>query len=101
VAELAAAPWPGNVRELRNHLEQCVVFGERLSPRLPRSPHPSSVIDAALPYELSRRQALDAFERAYLTALLERCGDNVAQAAREAGLNRSYLHRLLHRHGLR
>jgi DNA-binding NtrC family response regulator len=71
VAELAAAPWPGNVRELRNHLEQCVVFGERRSPRSPRSPHPSSVVDAALPYELSRRQALAAFERAYVTALLE------------------------------
>ncbi|HEY0993830.1 MAG TPA: sigma 54-interacting transcriptional regulator [Kofleriaceae bacterium] len=101
VAELAAAPWPGNVRELRNHLEQCAVFGERRSPRSPRLPHPSGVVDAARPYELSRRQALDAFERAYVTALLDRCGGNVAQAARAAGLNRSYLHRLLHRHGLR
>ncbi len=101
VAELAQSGWPGNVRELRNHLEQCVVFGERRSPGTPRVAHPSSIVDAALPYEVARRQAIDAFERSYLTSLLERSSDNVAQAARDAGVNRAYLHRLLSRHGLR
>jgi DNA-binding NtrC family response regulator len=101
LAELAAAPWPGNVRELRNHLEQCVVFGERRSPGGLATPHPSPTVDASQPYELARRQALDAFERTYVTALLDRAGGNVAQAARDAGVNRAYLHRLLSRHGLR
>ena len=101
LAELAAAPWPGNVRELRNHLEQCVVFGERRSPGGVRTPHPSPTVDASQPYELARRQAIDEFERRYVTALLERAGGNVAQAARDAGVNRAYLHRLLSRHGLR
>jgi two-component system, NtrC family, response regulator GlrR len=101
LTELAAAPWPGNVRELRNHLEQCVVFGERVTPRALPAPHPSSGVDCAAPYEVARRQAIDAFERVYVTGLVAQCGDNVAQAARVAGLNRSYLHRLLRRHGLR
>jgi len=101
LAELAAAPWPGNVRELRNHLEQCVVFAERRSPGLPTAPHPSTTVDASLPYEVARRQAIDAFERAYVTSLLERAEGNVARAARDAGVNRAYLHRLLRRHGLR
>ena len=101
LAELAAAPWPGNVRELRNHLEQCVVFGERRSPHALATPHPAAVVDAALSYDVARRQALDAFELQYVTAALARCNDNVAQAARESGLNRAYLHRLLRRHGLR
>ena len=101
VAELARAPWPGNVRELRNHLEQCVVFGERRVPGAPSVPHPATTVDASLPYEVARRQAIDSFERAYVTALLQRAGDNVALAAREAGVNRAYLHRLLRRHGLR
>ena len=101
VAELAAAAWPGNVRQLRNHLEQCVVFGERRSPGDPTTPHPSTTVDASLPYEIARRQAIDAFERAYVASLLERSKDNVAQAARDAGVNRAYLHRLLRRHGLR
>jgi two-component system response regulator GlrR len=101
LAELAAAPWPGNVRQLRNHLEQCVVFGERLRPTEQVPPHPAGAVDASLPYEIARKQAIEVFEAAYVAALVERCDGNVAQAARAAGVNRAYLHRLLRRHGLR
>ena len=101
VAALAEASWPGNVRELRNHLEQCVVFGERRLPNTPRTPHPATNIDASLPYDVARRQALDSFERGYVLALLERHEGNVMAAARAAGLNRAYLYRLLNRHGVR
>jgi DNA-binding NtrC family response regulator len=101
VTALAAAPWTGNVRELRNHLEQCVVFGERRLPGTTPSPRPSVQSDAAIPYEVARQHAIDAFERGYVTDLLARHGDNVAAAARAAGVNRSYLHRLLRRHNLR
>ena len=101
LAELAAAPWPGNVRELRNHLEQCVVFGERRAPGIEAAPVAASKIEASLPYEIARKQAIDAFERAYVTDLLARSDGNVAKAARDAGVNRAYLHRLLSRHGLR
>jgi transcriptional regulator with GAF, ATPase, and Fis domain len=101
--ELAGARWPGNVRELRNHLEQCVVFGERRPPMLavPAATPVGTTIDASLPYEVARRTAIDAFERAYLESLLARTNGNVALAARETGLNRAYLHRMLRRHGLR
>ncbi len=98
---LAAAAWPGNVRELRNHLAQCVVFGACLPPNVLAPARPSGDIDADQSYELARRQALDAFERTYLTRLLERAQDNVAAAARSAGVNRGYLYRMLARHGLR
>ncbi len=133
LAALATAPWPGNVRELRNHVEQCVVFGEaRLpgageaeadaahaalllggaspaalalpaDPASPASPASSGAPDSSPlpPYEQARRAALEDFERTYLRRLLASCHDNVAQAAREAGVNRAYLHRLLRRHGLR
>jgi len=98
---LIAAPWPGNVRELRNHLEQCVVFGERRLPNAPVRPRPATNVDPALPYDVARRQSIDAFERAYVIGLLERYEGNVAASARAAGLNRAYLHRLLRRHGIR
>ena len=101
LSALGAAAWPGNVRELRNHLEQCVVFDERRLPGAPLAPHPASHVDASLPYEVARRQAIDSFERDYIIALLARTDDNVAAAAREAGVNRAYLHRLLRRHGVR
>jgi transcriptional regulator with GAF, ATPase, and Fis domain len=37
----------------------------------------------------------DAFEEAYLRELMQRCGGNAAEAAREAGLDRSNFRRLL------
>jgi DNA-binding NtrC family response regulator len=99
LAALEAAPWPGNVRELRNHLEQCAVFGERQLPAA--MPSETSPVDVAQSYEIARRQALDAFERTYLTKLLERTGGNVTAASRDASVNRAYLYRMLRRHGLR
>jgi DNA-binding NtrC family response regulator len=98
---LAAAAWPGNVRELRNHLAQCAVFGACIPPSTLAPARPGGDIDASQSYELARRQALDAFERSYLTSLLERTHGNVAAAARSAGVNRGYLYRMLGRHGLR
>jgi two-component system response regulator GlrR len=101
LAALASAAWPGNVRELRNHLAQCIVFDECRLPTDIAPAHPAHEVDASQSYELARRQALDAFERTYLEKLLERSRDNVAAAARNAGVNRGYLYRLLQRHGLR
>lgn len=138
LSALASAPWPGNVRELKNHVEQCVVFGEARLPGagdagaaapliggasaaalipaaagalsgVPDSPGAAGAGgaggaapgEALLPYEQARRTALEDFERSYLRRLLAACHDNVAQAARDAGVNRAYLHRLLRRHGLR
>ena len=98
---LAAAPWSGNVRELRNHLEQCVVFGESRLPNTPSVPHPAIAVDSSLPYEVARRQAIDAFERDYVKGLLARTQGNVNAAARDAGLNRAYVYRLMRRHNLK
>ena len=101
LAALAAAPWPGNVRELRNHLEQCAVFGERRLPSAVAASRPATTVDVTQPYDIARRQAIDAFERFYVTSLLTRLDGNVTAAARDAGVNRAYLYRLLRRHGLR
>ena len=43
---------------------------------------------------------VDAFERDYLGNQLERSDRNIAQAARNSGMDRSYFKRLLKRHGL-
>jgi DNA-binding NtrC family response regulator len=54
-----------------------------------------------LPFKIAKDSAIDAFERAYLATLLEEAGGNMSKAARIAGMDRMYLHRLVQKHGLR
>jgi DNA-binding NtrC family response regulator len=98
--QLRWGAWPGNVRELRNYLERARVVEGELSPPPALGSNPPPPVDPNLPYAEARRRALDTFERAYATALLERHG-SVSAAARAAGITRVYLHRLLRRHGVR
>ena len=50
--------------------------------------------------ETAARVVIDHFEDLYLGALLERCRGNVALAARQAKMNRSYLTRMIKRRGI-
>jgi DNA-binding NtrC family response regulator len=101
--------WPGNVRELRNVITRAVAlrppgadFGQM--PILLRStgaaPAPAG-FTADRPYHEAKAELLDRFEREYLADLVRRSGDNLSQAARQAGLERKYLYKLLEKHGLR
>jgi DNA-binding NtrC family response regulator len=53
---------------------------------------------------LTYRQAIDAAineaSRHYLRDVIEQAGGNISQAARAAGLNRTYLYELLRRYGI-
>ncbi len=99
VRTLAARRWPGNVRELRNAVQAWVALG--VLPALPRAK--SGEIDEPLrefaerdaPYAELKEELVDRFTRAYFTALLARCGGNRSEAARRAGIDRSYINRLL------
>jgi len=103
--EMAKHDWPGNVRELRNYVERTVVL-QTASPTSRKSASSSPSIgtqnvDIRIPFKLAKDSAVDTFERAYLGALLESCGGNMSKAARTAGMDRMYLHRLVQKHGLR
>ncbi len=93
---LSRHSWPGNVRELRNYLERCLVL--RSAVGLPESPEGQRAAGEAI---LPLRAARDRWQREYLHDLLTRTGDNVAAAARTAGVDRIHLYRLLRKHGLR
>ncbi|MGC4114026.1 MAG: sigma 54-dependent Fis family transcriptional regulator [Myxococcales bacterium] len=98
--------WPGNVRELRNVVERAVSLGGpegevpaellALQTAAPKSDLPIS----DLPFKEAKERLVGSFERDYLVHLLERCGGNVSKAARHAGIDRVYLHRLLKKHGI-
>ena len=98
--------WMGNVRELENVIERAVVLTSRevidvedLPQQLRESPGGGGDVEvlslAHLPYAEAKRLAMRAFERRYLSALLEKSGHNVSSAARAAGVDRSNFRRLL------
>jgi DNA-binding NtrC family response regulator len=102
---LSQHPWPGNVRELRNHVEARVAMGEAPLPVSVLAPppddfsFPESV--ASLRYTEARSLVLEAFEQRYLKQLLDGAQGNVSLAARTASMDRSYLIKLLQKHGMR
>ena len=92
-AELRQRPWPGNVRELRNLLERALSgIGEAADPR-------AAAPDAS--EHETYRAARARWEREYLSALIARSGHNLSQAAKQAGVDRASLYRLLWRHDLK
>jgi two-component system response regulator HydG len=98
--------WPGNVRELEHSIEHAVLVAEGdeigvedLPPRL-RGDVGATAGRAFSTAEGTYRQAKQAFERAYLTDLLERTHGSVSAAARIAGIHRATLHEKLKRLGI-
>lgn len=106
-------PWQGNVRELRNVLERALLLAPphttalsqlplRLSPVMaggdPTAGQPE--IDLRLPYKEAKATAISAFERRYLKAALARNGANLSKTARDVGLTRHHLRKLLRQHRL-
>ncbi|XXT45694.1 sigma 54-interacting transcriptional regulator [Sorangium sp. So ce542] len=103
LAQLRRAAWPGNVRELRNYVERCLIL---------RAIEPASggegeaaaqegfAVDPTAPYAAERERAIAGFERRYFKALLRLHDGKVARAASAAGIDRTYLYRLLRRLGI-
>jgi transcriptional regulator with GAF, ATPase, and Fis domain len=103
IAELGTHDWPGNVRELRNYVARSVVLKESAPTSRRRnqdSEAPPSSVDITVPFTRAKDAVVDAFEVAYLTALLGAAGGNISKAARTGGMDRMYLHRLVQKHGL-
>jgi DNA-binding NtrC family response regulator len=97
---LSAHAWPGNVRELRNAIERlahgAAPFSETKSSAAPSL----EKIDLDVPFLIQKEQLVSAFERKYARALLDHAGENLAKAARKAGLTRMAVVKMLGRLGL-
>lgn len=109
--------WPGNVRELLNVVERVALVWEGSGPvgakvlALPTSSggpggnkdtyRPEMTMTAEESYTDLKKKWVDAFEREYLTGVLDRHHGNVSAAAREAKLDRSNFLRLLRKHGVK
>jgi transcriptional regulator with GAF, ATPase, and Fis domain len=108
VGDLMQRPWLGNVRELRSFVERALVFGGKRAMTMAASDEaarpagaPSGLgVSIEQPLKEAREAWMDRFERQYVELLLERHGRNVAAAAQAAEVHRTYLYRLIVKHGL-
>jgi DNA-binding NtrC family response regulator len=115
MSSLMAHDWPGNVRELRNVLERGVYLSPASASGAPVKlvSMPSSSTDSApvlgggtqgfdehLSYRENKEQWENEFEKRYLTWLMQRAQGNISRAAREADMDRKYLHKLLKKHAI-
>ena len=95
--------WPGNVRELENVLERALVLGHGVIDLdlLPDTVRRSVPRAAALPAEgLSFKDAVASYERALLSAALQRASGVQKRAAELLGLKPTTLNEMLKRHGM-
>jgi DNA-binding NtrC family response regulator len=98
LARFRRGRWPGNVRELRAAIERTLILG---------SPPPCDGDPVARPevgdptderpFRDAKADAIDRWERTYLTALIRRHDGNISGAARAAKMNRNHLRDLLMR----
>jgi transcriptional regulator with PAS, ATPase and Fis domain len=105
--------WPGNVRELRNLVELAfysekrpvdlssfLSFGTLRAGRKPTD-EPDMSFTTDKPFKDAKNDLIEEFEKAYLNDLLARNRQNISQSAREAGIERAYLQRLIRKYGMR
>ncbi|MDR3567483.1 MAG: sigma-54 dependent transcriptional regulator [Syntrophobacteraceae bacterium] len=104
--DMIGRDWPGNVRELEHTIERGVIMasGECLEfsdiaaagavPRAPQEIGQSCEL-FSMPFKEAKDALIDKFHSEYISRVLSRNEGNVSKAARESGLKRQYLHRLM------
>lgn len=95
--------WPGNVQELKNAIDHAAAMAQDQVIRcehLPPSIYVPREVAVAI-HRSSRERAIGNAERQYLVNLLRENRGNIAKSAREAGLSRQGLHKLLGRYGIK
>ncbi|HEX3203738.1 MAG TPA: sigma-54 dependent transcriptional regulator, partial [Nitrospiraceae bacterium] len=97
--------WPGNVRQLHNVVERAAALasGESIGPdHLPDELHGRVPDDAdSTRFKDAKQAVVRSFERQFLADLLKRNHGHMSRAAREAGVDRKTIERMVKKHGLR
>ncbi|MEY4267850.1 MAG: hypothetical protein RIS90_2385 [Pseudomonadota bacterium] len=97
MSAVLAYDWPGNVRELINRIRRAMVMsdGRWITPE----DLDLAVPEVAAAGDLLEEARLQA-ERQAIQSGLQRHANNITHAARELGVSRMTLYRLMHKHGI-
>jgi DNA-binding NtrC family response regulator len=111
LAALETHRWPGNVRELKSFAERAMALGFPRALAMLKGADTAPVVAAAasdnplavdlgVPFKELRERWTDHLEHEYVKALISKVGRNAGAIADAAGLDRSYVNRLLRKHEL-
>jgi len=106
MAGLLSYSWPGNIRELENKIQHAIVMTKNEEITLKDLELPSLNIqwkkgDSGFEqFKQAKQDAIDDFERNYLTLIMVTCGGDVNFAADQAGKSRTAFWNLLAKHHL-
>jgi DNA-binding NtrC family response regulator len=98
IAALLDHEWPGNVRELINRVRRAMVMSDG---RLITPDDLGLARGIPAPVSAALDDARMRSERLALRDCLDRSGQNVSRAARDLGVSRTTMYRLLSKHGMR
>jgi DNA-binding NtrC family response regulator len=111
---LLRRPWKGNIRELQNTINRAVLLchGDRITPadlmtsETREHTHGFEAMNDQgcflnLPYKQGKQEVVKYFTRSYLSNILLHTKGNVTAAARNGGMERQALQRLMRRYGIK
>jgi transcriptional regulator with GAF, ATPase, and Fis domain len=107
-AALLAYDFPGNIRELSHQIERACLLAQGpqldldLFPaeiqKITATPKPNLEVLSNEALQAAREAAIQEVEKSFIEALMQKAEGNVSAAARIAGMQRSYLQKLLARY---
>ncbi len=100
MALLYSYQWPGNIRELGNCIENAVVHAIKNVLEPADFSRVFAVQRLEGTYEEAKRRNEQQFQHDYLVTVLSKAGSNISQAAREMGISRQGLIKMMKRCGL-
>lgn len=103
VNRMTQLDWKGNVRELRNAVERAIVLAEAniIVPARDSSPALEDMeLDISRPFKDLKAEIVDGFEKNYIGKVLKANGGNISASARQSGIDRKHLERLIRKHGI-
>jgi DNA-binding NtrC family response regulator len=110
--ELSRRSWPGNARQLQNMIRRAAIFskGETIGPQNFMTSDTANQeedengrplqLPPEGPYKMVKEAHIDTFTKRYVTGILEKTEGNISEAARQAGLTRAALQKMMKRQGI-